>query len=377
MNKEQHLLKPIQLGTFRLPNRVVMAPMTRSRAANEENRPTSDLQGSYYAQRSSAGLIISEGSQVSKNAVGYINTPGIHSTTQLEGWKEVTKKVHNNGGRIFLQLWHVGRISHPDFHEGQLPLAPSAINPKVQSYTPEGFKETVEPREMTLQDIKETISDFAKAASNAIEAGFDGVEIHASNGYLFHQFFNRTSNQRTDEYGGTIENRARFLFDVLAAVQKEIPLNKVGVRLNPSLHGSFGMTMDEETIPTFDYIVQKLNDYDLAYLHLSEPFTDVSDIPYAVTEIAKHYRPLYKGILMINNGFDQETGNKVLNEGLADLVAFGKPYISNPDLVERFQQGVPLTDWDESTFYTPGVKGYLDYEKKTAERTSAQSGSNS
>ncbi len=377
MNNEQYLLQPIQLGPIKLSNRIVMAPMTRSRAANDENKPTAELQGTYYKQRASAGLIITEGSQVSKKAVGYINTPGIHTVAQIEGWKEVTTKVHEKGGRIFIQLWHVGRISHPDFHKGDLPLAPSAINPHVKSFTPEGFKETVQPKEMTLEDIKESIADFVRAATNAMKAGFDGVEIHASNGYLFHQFFNRTSNKRTDAYGGSIEKRARFLFDVLDAVKKIMPLNTVGVRLNPSLHGSFGMTMDEETIPTFDYIVQKLNDYDLAYLHLSEPFTDVSGIPYAVSEIAKHYRPLYNGILMINNGFDQESGNKVLEDGLADLVAFGKPYISNPDLVERFEQGVPLTDWDESTFYTPGEKGYLDYEKKTAELGPVESRRNS
>ncbi len=377
MTKKQHLLNPIQLGPIKLPNSIVMAPMTRSRAANEGNYPTAELQGTYYAQRASAGLIISEGSQVSKKAVGYINTPGIHSNAQVEGWEQVTGKVHDKGGRIFLQLWHVGRISHPDFHGGDLPLAPSAINPNEKSYTPNGFKETVEPREMTIKDINETIADFARAADNAMKAGFDGVEVHASNGYLFHQFFNRTSNKRTDAYGGSIEKRAKFLFDVLKTIGQKVPLNRVGVRLNPSLHGSFGMTMDEETIPTFDYIVQKLNDYDLAYLHLSEPFTDVSDIPYAVTEIAKHYRPLYKGKLIINNGFDQESGNKILEDGLADLVAFGKPYISNPDLVERFEQNVPLTKWDENTFYTPGEKGYLDYEKKTTELSTTQSPGNS
>ncbi|NER11295.1 N-ethylmaleimide reductase [Muriicola jejuensis] len=367
MEKRQHLLQPLQMGPISLPNRVVMAPMTRSRAANDENKATADLQGRYYAQRASAGLIITEGSQVSERAVGYINTPGIHSRVQVEGWKEVTKKVHEAGGRIFVQLWHVGRMSHPDFHNGEHPLAPSAINPHEKSYTPEGFKETVTPKEMSLEEIQQTIADFRLAAKNAVEAGFDGVEIHASNGYLFHQFFNRTSNRRTDAYGGTREKRARFLFDVLDAVKKEIPENRIGIRLNPSLHGSFGMTLDEETIPTFDYIVDKLNEYNLAYLHLSEPFTDVSDIPHAEPEIAKHYRPLYKGVLMINNGFDRASGNAILEEGLADLVAFGKPYISNPDLVERFEQDVPLTDWDQDTFYTPGKEGYLDYKKKTAE----------
>ncbi|MBW2960742.1 alkene reductase [Mesonia aestuariivivens] len=364
-NSEQALLKAIDLNGLRLPNRVVMAPMTRSRADNEGNVATADLQGEYYRQRASAGLIIAEGSQISEEAVGYINTPGIHTEAQVEGWKEVTKMVHEADGRIFLQLWHVGRMSHPDFHQGKKPLAPSAINPEAKSFTYEGFKDTVTPKAMTLEDIKRTIQDYKIAAKNAINAGFDGVEIHSSNGYLLHQFFNKTSNVREDEYGGSMENRAKILFEVLDEIKKVVPTNKIGVRLNPSLHGIFGMTMDEETIPTFDYIVEKLNDYNLSYLHLSEPFNDVSDVPYAVSEIAKHYRPLYKGNLMINTNFDQEKGNKVIEDELADLVAFGKPYISNPDLVERFAQGVELSEWDQDTFYVPGKKGYLDYKKKT------------
>ncbi|QED36928.1 alkene reductase [Antarcticibacterium arcticum] len=367
MSKTQALLQEYNLNGLQLPNRLVMAPMTRSRAANAGNIPTGDLQGEYYAQRASAGLIISEGSQVSPQAVGYVNTPGIHTKEQVEGWKDVTKKVHQANGRIFIQLWHVGRMSHPDFHNGDLPLAPSAINPGGKSFTPEGFKDTVTPKAMTREEIKQTVQDFKNAAANAMEAGFDGVEIHSSNGYLFHQFFNATSNKRTDEYGGSKENRARFLFEVIEAIKEVMPENKIGLRLNPSLNDVFGMTMDEETIPTFDYIIGKLNQYDLAYLHLSEPFTDVSNIPFAVSEIAKRYRPLYKGTIIINSDFDQEKGNKVIDEGFADLVAFGKPYISNPDLAERFEQNIPLTDWDKDTFYTPGKEGYLDYEKKTEE----------
>jgi N-ethylmaleimide reductase len=360
---KQPLLEPILLAnTIQLNNRVAMAPMTRSRADNPENAPTEALHGLYYEQRATAGLIITEGAQVSKQAVGYINTPGIYSKAQVEGWKLVTKKVHDKGGKIFIQLWHVGRMSHPDFHNGKLPLAPSAINPNAKSFTPQGFKETVTPKAMTIEDIKSTIADFANAAKNAVEAGFDGVEIHSSNGYLFHQFFNNSSNQRTDQYGGSTENKARFLFEVLDAVKKEIPEERIGIRLNPSLHNAFGMTLDEETIPTFEYIVKRLNNYNLAYLHLSEPFTDVSEVPNAVTQIAKHFRPLYKGTLMINNGFDQEKGNAVLKQGLADMVAYGKPYISNPDLVERFKQNAPLAVWDDSTFYTTGEKGYTDYK---------------
>ncbi len=357
----KYVLQAYQSKNLTLNNRIVMAPLTRNRANNEENKPLKDLHGVYYAQRASSGLLITEGSQVSKEAVGYINTAGIHSKEQVAGWKEVVDKVHDAGGKIFIQLWHVGRMSHPDFHKGGLPLAPSAINPNAKAYTPEGFKDTVTPKEMTQADIDKTITDFQKATKNAVAAGFDGVEIHSSNGYLFHQFFNATSNRRTDSYGGSIENRARFFFEVLEAVQQEISSTKIGARFNPSLHGMFGMEMDEQTIPTFEYIVEKLNDYDLAYIHLSEPFTDVSNVPYAVRDIAKHFRPIYKGTLMINGGFDQEKANKIIGEGNADLVSFGKLYISNPDLVERFKQDAELQDWDTDTFYTPGKEGYTDY----------------
>jgi len=360
---KQALLQSYKRKNLILKNSVVMAPMTRSRAANPEKKPTSELHPIYYAQRASAGLIITEGSQVSEKAVGYINTPGVHTKEQVKGWKEVTKAVHDKDGKIFIQLWHVGRMSHPDFHNGELPLAPSAINPNAKSYTPEGFKETVTPKEMSVEDIKTTVKDFKNAAINAVEAGFDGVEIHSSNGYLFHQFFNQTSNQRTDDYGGSIENRSRFFFEVLDEIKQVIPEQKIGARFNPSSHDMFGMEMDEETIPTFEYIIKKLNDYDLAYVHLSEPFTDVSELPYAVQNIAEHFRPMYNGTIIINGGFDQESGNKVLNEGNADLVAFGKLYVSNPDLVERFKNDWELEEWDEDTFYTTGKEGYLDYPK--------------
>lgn len=367
--EKQALLTPYDLGSIQLKNRVVMAPMTRSRADNAENAPT-DLHVTYYKQRASAGLIISEGAQISKKAVGYINTPGIFTDAQVAGWKKVTKAVHEEGGKIYAQLWHVGRMSHPDFHNGDLPHAPSALNPNAKSFTPEGFKDTETPKEMTIEEIKQTIADYRHAAKMAKEAGFDGVEIHASNGYLLHQFFNATSNIRTDEYGGSKENRAKILFEVLDAVKEELTTSQIGVRLNPSLHGAFGMELDEETIPTFDYIIEKLNDYDLAYLHLSEPFTDVRDNPNAEPHIAKRYRPIYKGTLMINNAFDQEKGNKVIEEGDADLVSFAKPYISNPDLVERFAQNAPLADWDQDTFYTPGAKGYIDYPTLAEEKVS-------
>lgn len=363
---KQPLLLTYKMADLKLPNRMVMAPMTRSRAENEGNVPTEDLHVPYYTQRATAGLIITEGSQVSTQAVGYIHTAGIHSQEQVEGWKKVTKSVHDAGGRIYIQLWHVGRMSHPDFHNGDLPVAPSAINPNSQSFTPNGFKDTVTPREMTLEEIKITIADFQNAAKNAIEAGFDGVEIHSSNGYLFHQFFNGTSNHRKDQYGGSIENRARFFFETLDAIKQVIPENRIGARFNPSLHNVFGMTMDKDTIPTFDYIIEKLEkEYDLSYIHLSEPFNDVSDVEFAVGHIAKRYRPKYKGTLMISTGFDKESGNKVIEDGDADLVSFAKLYISNPDLVGRFREDVATTPWDADTFYTLGKEGYTTYQAET------------
>ncbi len=369
--KSQPLLEPINLGDLTLNNRVIMAPMTRSRASNAENKPT-EIHVTYYTQRASAGLIITEGSQISKKAVGYINTPGIYSSEQTDAWKKVTQAVHDEGGKIFIQLWHVGRISHPDFHDGELPLAPSPINPHAKSFTPKGFKDTVVPKEMTLEEIHQTVEDFGQAAKNAMEAGFDGVEIHASNGYLLHQFFSRTSNVRTDGYGGSIENRSRILFEVIDAIKKHIPENRIGIRFNPSLHGVFGMTMDEETIPTFDYIIERLNTYDLAYVHLSEPFTDVSELSFAETDIAGRYRPMYRGTLIINAGFDQEKANAYILEGKADAVAFAKLFISNPDLVSRFRENAPLAEWDEATFYTPGQKGYTDYPTLSEEKVSAK-----
>ncbi|MFV8281844.1 alkene reductase [Christiangramia marina] len=367
--EKQALLQSYQMGDLNLKNRVIMAPMTRSRAENDANAPT-DMHVTYYTQRAGAGLIISEGSQVSSRAVGYINTAGIHSQEQVEGWKKVTEAVHKDGGKIFIQLWHVGRISHPKFHNGDKPLAPSAINPNADVYTPDGQEKTVDPKAMSIQEIQETVQEFKSAAQNAKDAGFDGVEIHSSNGYLIHQFFNKNSNQRTDEYGGSIPNRARFFFEVLDAINEVWPENRIGCRFNPSLHKIFGIVASEESIETFDYIMEKLNAYDLAYVHLSEPFSDVSDVPYLITDIAKHYRKIYKGTLMINAGFDRESGNKVIEDGDADLVSYAKWYISNPDLVERFENKWPLAEYNEDTFYTPGKEGYIDYPAYEKQRES-------
>ena len=356
----QPLFKPYTLGNIELKNRMVMAPMTRCRSDNEGNVPTA-LTAEYYAQRATAGLIISEGTYVSNMGIGYINVPSIYTAAQIEGWKLVTSAVHEKGGKIFAQIWHVGSLSHPDLHGGAIPLAPSAVNPNSKAYTDNGFVDTVTAQAMTIEDIKQTIQDFKQATLNAIEAGFDGVEIHAANGYLFHQFFNLFSNRRTDNYGGSIENRARFLFETLDALKEVTDLGYVGVRLNPTLHNVLGMIADEETIEVFEYIVKKLNDYGLAYVHLTEPFSSLDDAPFTLREVAKHFRPLYQGTMIINKSFDKASGVAVLEADDADLVAYGEPFIANPDLVKRYEIDAPLNKPDNTTYYTTGTKGYTDY----------------
>ncbi len=345
-----------------LNNRIVMAPMTRSRSANSGNTAT-ELTARYYKQRANAGLIITEGTFISKEAVGVVNVPGIYSNEQIQGWKLTTDAVHEEGGKIFAQLWHTGAYSHPDLHDGKKPLAPSDINPEQQVFTAQGFKLTEEPQPMSILDIKRTVVDFKQAAVNAFEAGFDGVELHGANGYLLQQFFSKNSNHREDEYGGIVENRARILFDILDELKEVVDLRRVAVRLNPSLHGIMGILVDDETIALYNYIVNRLNDYGLAYIHLIEPFTDVSGNPDAIQEVAKHFRKIYKGTIIINSGFNKETAEKVLQDGDANLVSFGVPFIANPDLVARFKVNAALSQPDQATFYTPGEKGYTDYPK--------------
>lgn len=354
------LLEPFEAKHLQLNNKMVMAPLTRTRCGNEDLAPT-ELNVEYYRQRASAGLIISEGAPISDNATGYIDVPGIYSPKQLAGWKLVTDAVHEKGGKIFAQLWHVGRISHPDLLGGRLPLAPSAINPNFQSYTKNGFTDTVTPKEMSILDIEQTITDFQQAAVNAINSGFDGVEIHAANGYLLHQFFTICSNQRNDKYGGSIENRARVLFDILDAISEKVPLEKVGVRIAPDLTNTFGIVKDEETDALFEYMVNKLNAYGLAYLHISGFSLDPAKKSENIIATAKHYRKLYNGTCMINGGFTRDSANLAIEEGYADIVSFGEAFIANPDLVERFALDAPLNKPDRSTYYGKGPVGYTDY----------------
>jgi len=355
---EQILFTEYKLGNLSLKNRIVMAPMTRSRAG--KGNTATDLMAEYYKQRSGAGLIISEGSQVSPIAVGYRNTPGIYNSEQIDSWKKVTEKVHNNNSLIFLQLWHVGRISHPDFHDGNKPIAPSAIKPKGRIMTYTGPKEMETPREMTIDDIKNTIEQFAKGAENAITAGFDGVEIHGANNYLLQQFLCDGSNQRTDEYGGELENRAKFPLEIVDAVTSTIGSDRVGYKLSPSNY-HYGTT-DSSPIETFDFLVDNLNKYNLAYLHLQEPFVSQDEIlPGYLKYVTKYYRKRFEGSIITNVRYTRETANEAVKTGLADLVSFGIPFISNPDLPERFHLGAELAQADRNTFYDGGEKGYTDY----------------
>lgn len=362
------LLTPVKLGPYTLKNRIVVAPMTRVRATVDYN--VNDMMVEYYRQRASAGLIINEGTIVAPDGAGYIRTGAIYSKRQIAGWKRVTDVVHEEGGRIFCQLWHTGAVSNPVFHNGFPPRAPSAVDPKTETFTTEGFKPSVMPREMDIEDIKEAVDNFRQAAANAIEAGFDGVEIHASNGYIFDQFLRDGSNKRTDEYGGSIENRARFLFEVLDAIVAEIGEDRVGLRLAPS--GVVQVSPESDTRATYGYVIERLNNYkNLAFLELLETvvFLEKWDDHEAdadcdmVKEVAKHYRKIYKGTLITNGGYDQEKGNQAIEEGFADLVSYGNLYISNPDLVERFEQDAELNEIDQEHMYEGEEVGYSDYPK--------------
>jgi N-ethylmaleimide reductase len=362
-NTAQALLEEYQLGDLKLKNRVIMAPMTRARATNAGLVPT-PLMARYYAQRASAGLILSEGTWMSSKAIGFINVPGIYTREQIEGWKLVTKAVHDKGGLIFSQLGHIGSASHPDFFDGELPAGPSAINPQTHSFTPEGFKETLTPRELTAAEIKQTVQDFKQAARNAKEAGFDGVEVHAQAGMLIPQFLSMATNQRADKYGGSIENRARIVFEILDAIIEVWDSTRVAIKFTPVAISHVGVVKpDEETIPMFQYILKKLSDYNLAYLHIVGPAEDLTGTPVEALQhnYFSHFRHHYRGRLMANLGFTQESGNAILIEGTADLVSFGTPFIANPDLVERFKYNLPLSEANRDTYYAGNENGYADY----------------
>jgi N-ethylmaleimide reductase len=368
---EIDIFSPFQLGALALPNRIVMAPMTRNRAG-PGNAPTA-LNATYYAQRAGAGLIVSEASQVSPQGIGYPGTPGIHGEEQIAGWKQVTEAVHAAGGRIFLQLWHVGRISHPSLQPGgALPVAPSAIAPAGQAWTLDGMKPYVAPRALSTAEIPDIIEQFRAGAANAKAAGFDGVEVHAAHGYLLDQFLRDSTNRRNDAYGGSAEMRARLLVEVMEAVAGEWGAGRVGVHLSPTNAG-FNDISDSDPAATFTTAVRALDRLGLLYLHLVEPGpNDAASSPPSPASAkpmgggqldAAFFRPLWRSVLIANKGYDVARANAVLKIGAADLVSFATPFIANPDLAERFRRGAALNAAERKTFYGGGAAGYTDYPR--------------
>lgn len=350
------LFSPTTLGSIQLSNRIVMAPLTRNRAG-EQGVPQS-INVTYYEQRASAGLIVTEATPISAMAHGYPGLPGIYTDAQVAGWKKITDAVHAKGGKIVLQLWHVGRISHPSLlPEGALPVAPSAIKPAGQAFTYQGLADYVVPRSLAASELTGIVADFVHATRCALAAGFDGVEVHAANGYLLDQFLRDGSNKRTDEYGGSIENRARFLLEVTKAVVDVAGADKVGVRISPV--NPFNDMQDSNPQALFNYVAESLNQFNLAYLHVVEGGIHgggLSD-PFDFDEMRK----LFKGPYMANLAYDKARGNAVIANGHADVVAYGVPFIANPDLVARYKADAPLNEADPSTFYGGTEKGYTDY----------------
>ncbi|WER47509.1 alkene reductase [Cupriavidus sp. WKF15] len=363
-----HLFAPITIGALQLNHRVAMAPLTRSRAGQPGNVPSA-MNVEYYRQRASAALIITEATQISQQGQGYAWTPGIHSAEQIEGWRAVADAVHAEGGRIFLQLWHVGRVSHPSFQPGgALPVAPSALPVPGKTFIVDAdgngvWSEIPTPQALSAESVAAIVQDYRQAARNAIDAGVDGVEIHAGNGYLLDQFINSESNHRTDAYGGSIENRARFLLEVVDAVAAEIGAQRVGVRLTPM--GRFMGMGDDTPEATFGYIAQRLNDWPLAYLHLVEPamvgtVRDEAANPRWDGMILA-MRGAYRGVLMLAGGYDGQSAEQAIADGRADIIAFGRPFIANPDLPHRLKTQASLNAPDAATFFGGTAAGYTDY----------------
>jgi N-ethylmaleimide reductase len=354
--KNMDLFSQYELGNIKLSNRMVMAPMTRCRAV-EGNIPN-PLAVTYYVQRSQAGLIVTEGSQVSPQGVGYVRTPGIYSPEQVTGWRKVTDAVHQAGSKIFLQLWHVGRVSHPDFLGGELPVAPSALPVEGDIHTPFGKKKIEVPRALELDLIPSIINQFKEGAFNAKAAGFDGVEVHGANGYLLDQFLRDGSNQRTDRYGGSLQNRARLPLEVTKAVMDVFGADRVGFRISP--HFKRHSMSDSNPHETFSYFAEELSDLGLGYLHMIERVGE----PMLVAPEARFapvIREIFNGTFILNGGYDAKKGNDAIRKGEADLIAYGSLFLANPDLPERFKKNAPLNAPDMTTFYTGEEKGYTDY----------------
>lgn len=350
------LFAPYVLGRITLANRIVMAPLTRNRAA--AGLVPSEFASTYYAQRASAGLIITEATQVSVQAQGYQDTPGLYTPQQIAGWRDITDAVHAKGGRIFVQLWHVGRISHVDLQPGgAAPVAPSAIRAETKTFVHDGFADVSMPRALDIDELPGIVNDFRQAAANAIAAGFDGVEIHGANGYLLEQFIKDGANHRTDAYGGSVENRARLLLEVTDAVVQEIGADRTGVRISPVSPANAISCSNPQ--PQYDYIAEQLSTLGIVYLHVVEGATggprDVVHFDYG--SLRKRFKQTY----LANNGYDLELATTTLVENKADLIAFGRPFISNPDLVERLKSGAPLAQPNPATLYGGGAAGYTDY----------------
>lgn len=359
---DSKLFEPIDLGPITLANRVVMAPLTRSRA--DASDTPQDMHVEYYRQRASAGLIVSEATQISREGKGYAWTPGIYSQEQVAAWKKVTDAVHGEGGKIFLQLWHVGRISHPDLQEGgKLPVAPSAVKPDMKAFTEEGFKPIPEPRALDKGELPRIVADYVAASENAKAAGFDGVEIHSANGYLLDQFLRDGANKRTDEYGGSIENRIRFPLEVVDAIVKVWGADRVGIRISPVTPAND--LSDSDPKPLFERYVAELSKRGLVYLHVVEGQTGGKRDPGPFK--AWELKDKFDGVYIGNNGYDRDLALQRVEEGLTDLACFGRPFISNPDLVARLELDAPLAEPDQNTFYGGDEKGYTDYPSLTAE----------
>jgi N-ethylmaleimide reductase len=348
------LFSPYRLGDLDLSNRLVMSPMTRSRAL-EGNVPN-PLAATYYAQRASAGLIVTEATQVSPQGVGYIRTPGIHSAEQVRGWRAITDAVHRAGSKIFAQLWHVGRVSHPDFHGGALPVAPSALPVEGEAFTTQGRTKLVTPRALEIDELPGIVATFRAGAENAKAAGFDGVELHGANGYLLDQFLRDGSNRRTDAYGGSIENRARFPLEVVDAVTAVWGPQRVGYKVAPYFSG-YSMS-DSHPLETFSFIASQLSKRGLLYLHVTEAVNNPAAGSERATPIL---RGKFKGALIANGGYDVHTAQAAIARGEADMVAFGVPFLANPDLPVRYRSNAALNAPDQATFYAGEEKGYIDY----------------
>jgi N-ethylmaleimide reductase len=353
-----NIFSSITLGDYQLSNRIFMAPLTRGRAV-KDGVPNA-MMAEYYGQRASAGLIIAEATAVAKNGLGWMNAPGIYNNEQQAGWKNIADAVHEKDGRVFVQLWHMGSIVHPDFLDGELPVSSSAVKQQGSLTTPKGRdREFAIPKALTKSEIADVIHQFASAARRAIDAGIDGVEIHGANGFLVDQFTRDGINQREDEYGGSTDNRLRFMMEVVNAVCTEIGSGKVGIRLSPS-NKVWGIK-DSDPKATFSRAVTLLNEFDLAYVHILEPKPDSEHALEVVDYLTPVLREKYHGNLIINGGYSKKTANDALSNNEAEAIVFGTPFIANPDLVERFRVDAALTQPDNTTFYTSEAKGYTDY----------------